>query len=165
MLPLTILAAQKTSDLFTSGGALAQEITMLASCCSVNVPILEASQVTISSVSQDLGDRDAQLTYPRVCLYSAGLKNTKVEKFRSLSGSLAMAADVWASGNLIGDVDHWIHFYVEAVTNLLRNNVGDWGDGMFFSGIYEVQLQSPKVGGLGFVQMARIAFQLNVSRN
>ncbi|MFL6463805.1 MAG: hypothetical protein ACJ73N_05280 [Bryobacteraceae bacterium] len=112
-----------------------------------------------------MNDRDIQFTYPRVCLYTSGVKNTQMEKFRSLSGSLTAVADVWASGNLVGDTDQWIHFYVEAITNILRKSVGDWGDGIFFPGVYDVQFQPPKVGGLGFAQIARISFNLNVSRN
>ena len=42
---------------------------------------------------------------------------------------------------------------------------GRLGDGMFFSGVYDVQFQSPKAGGLGFVQSAKITCSLNVSRN
>jgi hypothetical protein len=165
MLPLTILAVQKISDLLIRGSALQQEITAISNSCGLNVPPIDAAQILLSSASQDMNDRDVQFTYPRICLYTAGVKNGQLEKFRSLSGSLTAVADVWASGNLIGDIDQWIHFYVEAVTNILRNNIGDWGDGVFFPGVYDVQFQSPRVGGLGFAQVARISFNLNVSRN
>jgi len=77
----------------------------------------------------------------------------------------AVIAEVWASGNLVNDTDQWIHFYVEAVTDILRQNIGDWGDGIFFSGIYDVQFQPPKSGGVGFVQSAKVSCNLNVSRN
>ncbi|MFL6465527.1 MAG: hypothetical protein ACJ73N_14095 [Bryobacteraceae bacterium] len=165
MLPLTMLTAQKVSDLFTKGSALQQEITALNKFCNANVPPIDVTQIILSSASQDMSDRDIQSTYPRICLYSAGIKNTQAEKFRSLSGSLAAVADIWTSGNLLSDIDQWIHFYVEALTNILRKSIGDWGDGIFFPGAYDVQFQSPKVGGLGFVQVARITFNLNVSRN
>jgi len=165
MAPLTILTVQKVSDLLTSGSALQQEITALNNACNINVPTIEAAQIILSSASQDMDDRDMQLSYPRVCLYSAGMKNTQAEKFRSLSGWLAAVADLWTSGNLIGDIDQWTHFYVEALTNVLRKNIGDWGDGVFFPGVYEVQFQPPKIGGLGFVQMARITFHLNISQS
>lgn len=165
MAPLTILAVQKMSDLLTSGSALQQEITALNHACHANVPTIEATQIILSSASQDMDDRGMQLNYPRVCLYSAGMKNTQTEKFRSLSGWVTGVADIWTSGNLVGDVDQWIHFYAEAFTNILRRNMGDWGDGIFFPGIYDIQFQPPKAGGLGFVQMARITFNLNVSRS
>ena len=165
MAPLTVLAIRKISDLLTHGMALQEEIGNLNNSCNVNVPSIGITQIVLSSVSQDMGDKDVQLIYPRICLYSAGIKNTQIEKFMSLSGSLAAVADIWASGNFIGDVDQWIHFYVEAFTNVLRRNIGDWGDGVFFPGAYDVQFQPPKPGGLGFVQAARITLSLNVSRN
>lgn len=165
MSPLTILVAQKISNLLTEGSALQQEITKLNDSCNTNVPMIETTQIILSSVSQDMDDRNIQLSYPRVCLYSSGIKNTQAEKFRSLSGWLAGVADIWTSGDLLGDVHQWTHFYVEAFTNVLRKNIGDWEDGIFFAGVYDAQFQPPKVGGLGFVQMARITFNLNISRN
>ncbi len=165
MLPLTILAAQKMSDLLTSGSALSQQIAAIGASCNVSVPIITSTQVVLSSASPDIGDKNNQLTYPRVCLYSGGVKNTQIEKFRSLSGTVAITAEVWASGNLVTDTDQWIHFYVEALTNILRQNIGDWKDGMFFSGVYEVQFQPPKAGGMGFMQSAKVTCNLNVGRN
>lgn len=165
MLPLTILAAQKVSNLLTINNALAVQIAAIAASCNQTVPTISAGQVLLSSASPDMGDKNLQLTYPRVCLYSSGLKNLQTEKFRTLSGTVAVVAEIWASGNLASDVDQWIHFYVESVTELLRANIGDWSDGIFFSGIYDVQFQQPKAGGLGFVESAKVTCNLNVSRN
>jgi hypothetical protein len=165
MLPLTILAPQKILNLLTAGNALQQEIETISGSTNIILPIITSAQVVLSSASPDLGDRDLQLTYPRVCLYSAAVKNTQIEKFRSLSGTISVTAEVWASGNLITETDQWIHYYVEAVTDILRQNIGDWGDGIFFSGIYDVQLQGPKIGGLGYVESAKVTCSLNVSQN
>lgn len=165
MLPLTILAVQKILNLLNSGNALQQEIESISSSTNTIVPLITPAQVVLSSTAPDMADEDLQLTYPRICLYSIALKNTLIEKFRSLSGTLSVMAEVWASGNLVSETDEWIHYYVEALTNILRQNIGDWGDGIFFSGIYEVQLQAPKVGGIGYVESAKISCVLNVSRN
>ena len=165
MIPLTIFAPQLMLNLLTNGDALEQQITLLAQASSVNVPSITADQVLLSSASPDLGDKDVQLTYPRVCLYSAAVRNTQAEKFMSLSGAVSVIADIWASSNLATDTDQWIHFYVEAFTAILRQNRGDWGQGLFFSGVYEVQFQPPKPGGVGFVKWARVTSSLNVSRN
>src|SRR5579863_1100837 len=115
MLPLTILAAQKVLDLLTSGNALGQEIDSIANSTNSLVPMITPAQVVLSSAAPDLGDEDLQLTYPRICLYSVAVKNTQIEKFRSLSGTVLVAAEVWASGNLISETDRWIHYYVEAM--------------------------------------------------
>ena len=163
MLPLTLLAARKFAGLLTTNDLLAQTITSLAQEARITIPVISSDQVAISSAARELGDREIEFNYPRVCVYSSQVKNTQEEKFRSFSGGIVVAADIWASGNLLDDSDQWIHYYVEALTVILRVNRGDWGDGFLFSGIYDVQLQPPKIGGFGYVELARVTCGLNVS--
>jgi len=165
MLPLTLLAAQKLSGLLTTGDSLSQTISSLATEAGVTLPLLVSNQVILASAPPALADNEIPLTYPRVLLYSTQVKNSQLEKFRTFSGSIAVVAEIWASGNLVGDSDQWIHYYVEALTQLMRDNIGDWGDGFFFAGVYEVQLQPPKVGGFGYLQLAKMTCSLNVSLN
>jgi len=163
MLPLTLLAASKVAGLLTTNDLLAQTITSLAQEAGITIPLISSDQVVVSSAARELGDREIEFNYPRVCVYSSQMKNTQEEKFRSFSGGIVVAADIWASGNLLDDADQWIHYYVEALTAILRANRGDWGDGFLFSGIYDVQLQPPKIGGFGYVELARVTCGLNVS--
>ena len=163
MLPLTLLAASKVAGLLTTNDLLAQTITSLAQEAGITIPVISSDQVVVSSAARELGDREIEFNYPRVCVYSSQMKNTQEEKFRSFSGGIVVAADIWASGNMLDDADQWIHYYVEALTAILRANRGDWGDGFLFSGIYDVQLQPPKIGGFGYVELARVTCGLNVS--
>lgn len=165
MLPITLLAAQKVLNLLNGSNALELQINALSVACNIQVPPITPAQVILSSVSPEIGDRNMQLSYPRICLYSSVLKNAQIEKFRSLSGTVSVIAEIWASGNLVDETDQWIHFYVEAMTMILRQNIGDWGDGFFFSGVYDVRFQPPKAGGLGYVELASVTCTLNVSRN
>lgn len=165
MLPLTLIATQKVANLLTQGNALQAQIATIAGMADEIVPTIGPGQVVISSVSPDLGDKDVQLAYPRVCLYSNVVKNAQTEKFRSFSGAVGVVAEAWASANLVTQTDLWIHYYVEAITSILRNNIGDWGDNMFYSGRYDVKFQQPKAGGLGFVESAAITCSIEVSRN
>jgi hypothetical protein len=165
MLPVTILASQKLANLLTGNDALEQQIAAIAAVANLQIPPITADQVVFSSASPEIGDKNIQLTYPRVCLYSSALKNTHIEKFKSLSGTVSVMTEIWASGNLVSDTDQWIHFYVEAVTEIYRQNVGNLNDGLYFSGAYEVQFQPPKAAGLGFAQSAKVACTLNVSQN
>lgn len=164
-LPVTILASQKLANLLTSNNALQQELAEIAALANVTLPPITQDDVVLSSASPDIGDKNIQLTYPRICLYSSVVKNTHIEKFKSLSGTVAVVTEVWASGNLVTDTDQWIHFYVEAVTEIYRQNVGSLNDGFYFSGAYEIQFQPPKAGGLGFSQSAKVTCILNVSQN
>ena len=127
--------------------------------------MIAASQVFLSSAPAGMAELQQELGYPRISVFSAKIKNTQLEKFRSLSGTATVSAEIAATADLISDVDTWIHFYVEAITNVLRENRGDWGDGVFYSGAYEVDVQPPKAGASGFLQLARINFEVGVSRN
>jgi hypothetical protein len=163
MPPLTLLAAQKVAGVLTARGALGQQIAQLAAEANIVIPTIEAGQVLLSSAPPDLADKNMQFAYPRICIYSGSVKNTQTEKFRSFSGTVAVSSDIWASGDFVTQTDEWIHYYLEAVTTMLRTNTGNWGDGIFFSGRYEVKLQPAKVGGLGFVEAATVTCTLDVS--
>ena len=165
MLPLSILVPQKLHDLLTDGDSLQQRLNALAASCSLNMPPLTSAQVSLTSASAQIGDRDIQFAYPRICLYTLIAKNTQAEKFRTFSGSVSVIAEVWASSALVGDVDRWIHFYSGALTDILGQNLGDWQDGVFFGGSYDVQFQPPTVGGFGYVQSAKVICNFNVSQN
>jgi len=163
MLPLTLIASQKVASLLTEGNALQTQIDAIAAQANKSIPTIDSAQVVISSVAPDVADKDIQLLYPRVCLYSNIVKNAQREKFRSFSGAVGVVAEAWASANLVTQADDWIHYYVEAITSILRANVGDWSDGMFFSGRYDVKFQQPRTGGLGFVESAAITCSVEVS--
>jgi hypothetical protein len=165
MYPATILASQKLASLLTNDGALPKQIQALADAAGQTVPVIPVDRVSLSAAAPDLADKNIQLTYPRVCLYSIGLKNSHIEKFKSLSGTVSVVTEVWASGNLVNDTEQWMHYYIEAITMLYRQGAGDLYDGFYFSGAYEVQVQPPKAGGIGFSQSAKIACTLNMSQS
>ena len=163
MLPLTLLATNKLLNLLTVNDALSQAIRSNAAASGVDVPVLDTSQIINSYVGPDMGDLNLQLTYPRVCVYTSQVTNVQREKFRAFSGVAAVVADVWSSDSLEKSTETALHFFVEGIADILQANLGDWGDGFRFSGVYGVHIQTPKEGGLGFVQLARITCSLNVT--
>jgi len=165
MLPTTMLAAQKLAGLLTTASAIEDQITSMSAESGIDIPVIATSQVFLSSAPAGMAELQQELGYPRISVFSTKVKNTQLEKFRSLSGSVTVTAEIAATADLLSDVDTWIHFYVEAITNVLRENRGDWGDGVFYSGAYEVDVQPPKAGASGFLQIARINFEVGVSRN
>ena len=165
MLPLTLLTTNKVLNLLTANDALSQAIMSNAAAAGVDVAPLNTGQITPSFVSPQIGDLDLQLSYPRVCIHTDHALNNQREKFRSFSGLAAVAADVWSSASLEQQTEAALHFYVEGIAGILRANIGDLGDGHRYSGVYEIQMQTPKSGGAGFIQQARVTFNLEVSFN
>jgi hypothetical protein len=56
-----------------------------------------------------------------------------------------------------------LELYVEAITGVLDANRGDWGNGVFYGGGYEVTFGASKHGGKNFLQAARVTFDVDVS--
>jgi hypothetical protein len=163
MLPLTLLATNKLLNLLTVNNALSQAISANAAATGADVPALNTQQIINSYVSPDMGDLNLQLTYPRVCLYTSQVANSQREKFRAFSGTVTVAADVWSSASLEQPAESALHFFVGGIADILQANLGDWGDGFRYSGVYGVQIQPPRIGGFGFVQLARVTCNLNVT--
>jgi len=165
MLPMTLLATNKLLNLLKANHALSRTIHSNAVSAGVDIAPLHTSQIVGSSVRQDMGDLDLQLTYPRVCIYASQATNIQREKFRAFSGVVSVEVDVWSSASLEQQTETALHFYAEGVAALLRANPGDWGDGFRYSGTYGVHLQTPRTGGAGFVQSAQVTCNLEVSFN
>lgn len=161
MTPLTTLAARCLADKFALADALRAEITKLAEeggDGDIEIPI-----VHLSSVSAEIADKRVQLAYPRIAVFSTKVKNTQKEKFRSLSGSVAVTAEIAGTAALLEPLERAMPYYGEAVTNILRRNIGDWGQGLFYSGEYQVDLKPSKIGGAGYLQVITITCELLVS--
>ena len=60
-------------------------------------------------------------------------------------------------------LDQMAQAYVDALTQVLDSNRGDWGDGLFYTGGYTVTYQPVKHGGKNFLQTAKVSFDLQVS--
>ena len=163
MLPLTLLATNKLLNLLTVNDALSQAISSNAAASGVDVMPLSTEQIIGSYVNPDMGDLNLQMTYPRICLYAGQVTNNQREKFRAFSGVVSVIADVWSSASLEQPVETALHFYVQGMADILQANLGDWGDGFRFPGVFGVHLQPPKLGGLGFVQLGRVTCDLHVT--
>ena len=58
-----------------------------------------------------------------------------------------------------------LEVYVDAAMQMLNSGRGDWGDGMFFGGQYEVSFGPVKQGGRNFIQVAKVTFEIGVNKN
>jgi hypothetical protein len=101
--------------------------------------------------------------YPVFYVYCEKISNQLREKFRTFSGRARMAVEVRVSQEGLEELGRKTELYAEAVTDVLDRNRGDWGGGLFYGGGYEVAFGAVKRGGKGFVQTAKIGFDVEVS--
>jgi len=131
---------------------------------SLAAPV-EAAQVQAQNVAADLAERSTMMKYPSVNVYCEKIVNDLPEKFRSFSGNVQMAIELRHSQDQLAGLQDSLELYTDSVTQTLDAARGDWGNGMFYAGGYEVALSAVKHGGRNFVQAAKITFQVGVSRN
>lgn len=128
------------------------------------VPTITAVQIVSHYIAADVLEKSAGAQYPRVHLYCEKITNHLKEKFRTFSGTIRLVAEVRASQDRVENLESALMLYVDAVTDVLDSHRGDWGEGYFFPGGYEVVFAPMKHGGKNFIQTAKISFDLNASQ-
>ena len=125
----------------------------------------EGPPLRAQNATAELVERSVAVKYPLVSVYCEKIVNDFREKFRSFSGSVEMAIEVRHSQDRLEGMEEALEAQTDAVTTALSSSRGDWGDGMFYGGGYEVSFGRMARGGRNFTQAAKITFEIGVSRS
>ena len=127
--------------------------------------LVDASQVRVQNVAAEVAERALGVKYPAVNVYCEKIANGLREKFRSFSGTVQMAMELRHSQDRLEGLQDRLELAVDAAMQMLNRSRGDWGDGMFFGGTYEVTFGPVKQGGKNFIQVAKVTFEIGVSKD
>ena len=127
--------------------------------------LLDAAQVRAQNVPAEMAERGGGVKYPNVNVFCEGIANQLREKFRTFSGRVQMAIELRHSQDRLDGLQDKLELYVDGAMRMLNASRGDWGDGMFYGGEYAVTFGPVKQGGKNFMQIAKITFEIGVSRN
>src|SRR5579864_3480203 len=119
--------------------------------------------IVTQNMSIELWERASVVKYPLIQVYSDRVRNALTEKFRTFSGKIRTVAEVRVSQDRIEGLEDQLRLYVDAVTQVLDTNRGSWGQGMFFTGGYEVKFDPIQHGGRNFLQLAKVIFEVDLS--
>lgn len=128
-------------------------------------PAIPASHVVARNVSPEIAEKSTGAAYPTFHVYCDKVSNGLREKFRTFSGAARMTVEVRASQDRLELLEQHLGVYVDAVTAVLDGNRGDWGLGMFYTGGYEIATAPVRHGGRNFLQIAKVSFDVQVSRD
>ena len=117
------------------------------------------------NAATDLMERAGKVQYPALHIYCDKIVNDLKEKFRRFSGRVQMVIEVRQSQDRLEGLEDATSSFIDATTLALSHSRGDWGDGMFYTGAYEVSIGAVKQGGRNFIQVAKVTFEIGVSRN
>jgi hypothetical protein len=124
----------------------------------------ESHSVVIQNASPDMSERGQTVRYPVIYLYCEKLTNSLKEKFATFSGKGRLVIEVRCSQDRIEGMESIVERYADAVCHVLDDARGNWQNGAYYTGGYEVVFASLKHGGKNFLQTARISFDVEVSK-
>jgi hypothetical protein len=125
----------------------------------------EGASMRAQNAAAELVERAGAVRYPMVTVYCEKVVNDLKEKFRSFSGRAEIAIEVRHSQDRLEGLEAAIEEQTDALTKELSASRGDWGDGMYYAGGYAVSFGRVSRGGRNFTQVAKVTFEIGVSRN
>ena len=158
-------ATSRILKLLTSSSGINGKLDRLAQLERVPLAPLSERQIVTQNISFELWDRSTEIKYPAVYIYCDKIANLLTEKFRSFSGMAHMVMEVRVSQDRMEGLEKSLELHVDAITEVLEQNLGDWGQGMFYTGGYEVAFGPVKHGGRNFIQIAKITFEVGANSN
>jgi hypothetical protein len=158
-----IATAKLAQILTTEETGLGAMLGELANDSGTQLASIGISRIIQQNTPFPLAEKSVTAKYPSVHIYCDRIQNLLTEKFRTFSGKIRTVAEVRVSQDRIEGLEDQARLYAEGITRLLDANRGDWGEGMFFSGAYEVKFEPIQAGGKNFLQVAKVTFEVDLS--
>jgi hypothetical protein len=163
MSDIGIRVSRAAMDLFKAEGGLAAMVSALAMASNTGHLAFGANQIELLNVAPELAEKATVARYPLVYLYAERVTNQLREKFRRFSGKVRLIAEARISQSRLDGIERGSQLLSDAITEVLDASRGGWGNGMYFTGGYEITYGPVKQGGKNFIQVTRISFEVDVS--
>jgi hypothetical protein len=164
MAQIASIGTQKVMDVLSGPDGLQPVLVGLANDFGLEPGSLPAAVVMRQNVVAEILEKSSGVSYPSMQVYCERVTNSLREKFRTFSGKARMVIEPRVSQDRAEGLESTLQLYVDAVTQLLDANRGDWGQGMFYTGGYEVSFSPMRHGGRNFLQTAKVAFEIDISK-
>lgn len=122
-----------------------------------------AAEIIELQAPVDLGDKAITVRYPVMHVYCERIVNSLKEKFRSFSGTADLSVEVRVTHEHAGGLQAQLQSFVAAVTGAIHANRGQWAEGLYQTGAYEVVFAPVRRGGRNFIQSARVRLEVHIN--
>jgi len=157
------LTTERVLSVLRSSTGLAYSVAALAQTQRIQIQPLAAGQIIPLNAAVDLIEKADIARYPSVYVYCEKFTNQLKEKFRTFSGKAQMAIEARVTSDRLDELDRQLQLYTGAVAQMLERQRGDWGNGMYYAGGYEIAFAGAKRGGRSYVQTAKATFEVEIS--
>lgn len=162
--PIGSAASAKAIQRLTAAAGVNASLTTIAGG-GLAPTLLNPAQFRAQNAAPDLVERSTVTQYPSIQVYCEKIVNSLEEKFQRFSGSVHLAIEIRHSQDGLEGLEAAVELYTDAVMRTLETNRGDWGDGMYYAGGYQVVFGAVKHGGRNFVQAAKVTFEIGAGIN
>jgi hypothetical protein len=152
-------------QILTGAPGVSSSIAEFALDAGVTEAPFTSAQVLARNASVEVSEKSTGSIYPALHVYCEKVTNSLREKFRTFSGTARMTIEIRASQDRLEGLEQRLEIYTDSVTAVLDANRGDWGLGIFFTGGYEITTSPVRQGGRNFLQVAKVSFDVQVSRD
>lgn len=121
--------------------------------------------VTVLKAGTEHVDKSLGSRYPSVLVYCEKIHSRPTERFRKFSGELNVWVEVRVSQDRLDGITDRLHYYSDAVRDVLERGRGCIGEGLYLSGETTVHIDPVKRGGSQYVQSSRIVCTVLVNRD
>lgn len=164
MYSLTTLVVKEAAARMRSESGIGLYLEAAGAAASVSVGPMLPEQVVEGQMNVEIAEK-MPVRYPQVYVYCERLTNSLKEKFRTFSGSARMVVETRVSHDRAEAVEGHLQTLVDSVTAVLGAARGEWREGMYYAGGYEVTYAAVKAGGRQYVKAAKISFDVEISLN
>ena len=159
----SVVSRKVVEYLAEPAGGLSLAVAQITEESGLALSGIPPTHVANQNVSIELSEKSQVVKYPVVHVYTDRVRNLLTEKFRTFSGKVRTVAEVRVSQDRIEGMEEKLRLYVDAVTRVLDQHRGNWGEGAFFGGQYEVAIDAVRHGGKNFLQVAKVVFEVDLS--
>lgn len=164
MAQVASLAAAHLQSILAAETGLSFNLAVLAGEQGVEARPIAAEQITAENVAAEIAEKAVSVKYPVVQVHCDRVTNELREKFRTFSGKAQLTAEIRVSQDRLEGIEQQLHLCVDTLTAVLDASRGDWGQGLFYTGGYEVTYQPVKHGGRNFLQTAKVSITVDASK-
>lgn len=164
MAQIATIALKTLENLLRAPTGLATGLAAVRARTGTSLAPLEDNQLVGIQAAPELADKSGCMPYPMFLIYCERLNNTLREKFRRFSGTATLTIEVRVTNDRIETLSGAVQHYVDGLTETLDSLRGDWGEGQFYTGGYQITFGPVKVGGKNYLQVAKATFDLQISK-
>lgn len=145
-----------------SAGGLGYHLAQVSAATGLELKQWDGFIVAEQNIGPELSEKTLTGTYPSLFIYVENLSNQRKEKFRTFSGKGTVVIELRVSSDRADTLQQESEAYVEAVTNVLDNHTGYWGNGLYYDGQYDITIGPIKRGGKNYLQITKIKLTVDI---